>query len=231
MDDRLYLRQLRAGRDFGRQNPVAAQMANFIYLVGDRVTRECVIIDPAWDVRGVLDRAAEDDMKVVGAMVTHYHPDHCGGSMFGFTVQGLPELLALNPCPVHVHEAEAHGVRTVTKLSATDLTSHSSGDKVKVGEVEIECLHTPGHTPGSQCFRCKGALIAGDTLFLQGCGRVDLPGGNAEEMRRTLTQRLATLPGDLVLYPGHSYGEETYTTPGSASLTDVRRRNQALGWF
>ncbi|MCB9766145.1 MAG: MBL fold metallo-hydrolase [Alphaproteobacteria bacterium] len=226
-DDRFYLRQLRAGADFGQGDPIATQMANFIYLVGDRVAGECLVVDPAWDIRGILDAAAEDDMKVVGALVTHYHPDHIGGPLFGYPVQGLPELLAANPCPVHVHEAEAHGVRVVTGLERSDLVTHSGGDAVQVGAVEVECLHTPGHTPGSQCFRCKGALIAGDTLFLQGCGRVDLPGGDPEQMRLTLTQRLAKLPGSLRLYPGHSYGEGAYGD-GSALMSDVRRKNPAL---
>ena len=99
---------------------------------------------------------------------------------------------------------------------------HSSGDKVKIGDIEVELLHTPGHTPGSMCFRIKSALVAGDTLFLQGCGRVDLPGGNADEMYYTLTQRLANLPNDTVLYPGHAYSGE------SADMETVRRINPVL---
>lgn len=228
MDDRFYLRQLRAGVDFGRQDPIATQMANFIYLVGDRVARQCLVVDPAWDIAGILAAAGADGMAVVGALVTHYHPDHIGGDLFRYPVEGLPRLLALNPVPIHVHEQEAWGVRRVTGVEDSDLVRHSSGDRVRVGEVEVECLHTPGHTPGSQCFRCGSALIAGDTLFLQGCGRVDLPGGDPEEMRRTLTQRLATLPGDLTLYPGHDYGEEAYPQAGSAPLSEVRRRNPVL---
>lgn len=228
VDERFYLRQLRAGVDFGRNDPIATQMANFIYLVGDRVAGECLVVDPAWDIAGVLAAAAADSMRVVGALVTHYHPDHIGGDLFHYPVQGLPQLLAASPVPVHVHEAEAWGVRRVTGVSESDLVKHSSGDKVKVGEVEVECLHTPGHTPGSQCFRCKSALISGDTLFLQGCGRVDLPGGDVEEMRRTLSQRLASLPGELVLYPGHNYGEQAYSTRGVATMSEVRRRNPSL---
>jgi glyoxylase-like metal-dependent hydrolase (beta-lactamase superfamily II) len=110
----------------------------------------------------------------------------------------------------------------VTGLSASDLATHDSGDVIRVGDVEIQLLHTPGHTPGSCCFRLKDALVAGDTLFLQGCGRVDLPGGDPEEMYYTLTQRLSTLPGDMVLYPGHAYGGK------SAPLDHVRRTNPYL---
>jgi hydroxyacylglutathione hydrolase len=220
----LYLRQLKAGRDFGTGDRVATQMQNFVYLVGDAAKRECLVIDPAWDVDGILRVAEADGMRVVGALCTHYHPDHVGGSMFGLHVQGLARLLEKNPCPIHVHQAEAHGIRTVTGVS--DLVTHASGDRIAAGDVEVELLHTPGHTPGSSCFRCAGALLAGDTLFLEGCGRVDLPGGDPEEMRRTLSQRLMSLPDDLVLYPGHDYGKKP-----SAALGDVKRNNPALRRF
>ena len=219
---RLYLRQLLAGRDFGAGNPVAAQMQNFVYLVGDRDTGECLVVDPAWDVGDLVRVAAADQMTITGALATHYHPDHVGGTMFGFTVEGLPTLMGINPCKVHVHHLEAAGVRQVTGLSKSDLVEHHSGDKVAVGGVEVELLHTPGHTPGSLCFRVADALLAGDTLFLQGCGRVDLPGGDPEEMRLTLTQRLNTIPDDVVLFPGHAYGGE------HAPMGHVRQTNPYL---
>ncbi len=197
-------------------------MQNFVYLVGDRDTGECLVIDPAWDVRDIVRVAGEDEMHIVGALATHYHPDHIGGEMFGFSVEGLPTLMEVNPCPVHLHKAEADGAKFVTGLSDSDLVLHEGNDRIQVGEVEVELLHTPGHTPGSACFRVKDALLAGDTLFLQGCGRVDLPGGDKEEMNRTLTQRLATLPDDIQLYPGHAYGGE------HASLGVVRKTNPML---
>lgn len=218
----LYLRQLLAGRDIAGGDRAARMMQNFVYLVGDREAGECLVVDPAWDVRGIVEVAEQDGMKIVGALATHYHPDHVGGSMFGFTVEGLPTLLEVMPCKVHVHKAEAEGVLEVTGLSRSDLALHEGNDRVTVGAIEVELLHTPGHTPGSQCFRVKDALLAGDTLFLRGCGRVDLPGGSAEEMTRTLTQRLSKLPGSMVLYPGHAYGGE------SAPLDEVRRTNPAL---
>ncbi len=223
MSDQVYIRQLKAGRDFAVADPVAGQMANFVYLIGDRVSRECLVVDPAWDVSGILSAAHTDDMRITGALITHYHPDHVGGELFGHTVEGLAELMALNPCAVHVNEHEAEGVAALTGLSKSDLVRHSGGDIVKAGDVEVQCLHTPGHTPGSQCFRCAGALISGDTLFLHGCGRVDFPGGDSEEMYRTLTQRFSTLPDDLMLYPGHDYGSVPH-----APLGTVRQTNPIL---
>lgn len=214
-----YLRQLLVGRDIGRANAAGRQMQNFVYLVGDRATRQCLVVDPAWDIKGILACAAEDDMRIVGALVSHYHPDHIGGSLFGLNVEGLAALMTDNPCPVHVHKLEADGVIEITGISESDVRRHEGNDRVKLGDVEVELLHTPGHTPGSQCFRVDRALVSGDTLFLQGCGRVDLPGGSAEEMERTITQRLASLPDDLTLYPGHAYGGE------HAPLGEVRKNN------
>lgn len=216
----VYFKQLVAGRDFGASNPICGQMQNLVYLVGDRDTHECVIIDPAWAIDDIVASAEADGMKIVGALATHYHPDHVGGSMFGFSLEGASRLVGKVGCKLHCHDAEAEGIRKVTGLSPSDLAKHASGDKVQVGKVEIEWLHTPGHTPGSSCFRLGNALVAGDTLFLQGCGRVDLPGGNPDEMYYSLTQRLGSLPGDMVLYPGHSYGGGF-----KATLEHVRKTN------
>jgi len=173
MKDGLYFRQLLAGRDFARQDPVAAGMVNFVYAIGDLATRECVVVDPAWDAQGILDVVDADGMTLVGALGTHYHPDHIGGSMMGFTVPGMTALNALRPVKLHVNEHEADGVKKITGLSESDLVRHAGGDVLEVGGVEIRFVHTPGHTPGSQCFLVDGRLVSGDTLFVSACGRVD----------------------------------------------------------
>jgi hydroxyacylglutathione hydrolase len=218
----LYFKQLLGGRDFGESNALASQMENFVYLIGDRDTKECMVVDAAWDIQGIIDIATLDGMKIVGALATHYHPDHVGGSIMGFNIQGLAELMRLNPCKVHAHKLELPGMKQVTGLSDGDFVAHASGDVVKVGDISVELLHTPGHTPGSMCFRLKEALVSGDTLFLQGCGRVDLPGGNSEQMYETLTQRLSTISDDTVLFPGHAYGGE------HAPMSELRKTNAML---
>ncbi len=220
MDDRFYFRQLLAGRDFAKTDQIAQQMVNFVYLIGDRKTGEAVAIDPAYGVNDLLDILAGDGMRLSGVLLTHYHPDHCGGSMMGFQIEGIKELLEIESVPVHVQEAELPWVQRVTECAARDLVGHSSGDKVDVGDISIELIHTPGHTPGSQCFFVDNRLVSGDTLFLEGCGRTDLPGGDPAELYRSLTQRLSKVPDDAVLYPGHMYAPT-----GSAPMGTTRREN------
>ncbi len=102
------------------------------------------------------------------------------------------------------------------------MVGHHGGDRVRVGDVEIELLHTPGHTPGSQCFLVDGMLVAGDTLFLEGCGRTDLPGADPAAMYDSL-QRLAGLPDDTVVYPGHRY-----SIASAGTLAAVKESNMVF---
>jgi len=219
-----YFRQLLSGVDVGKNDQSAQQMANFIYLVGDAETQECMVVDPAYNIDDILSVIEEDNMKLTGALVTHYHPDHIGGSIFGMNIKGLPDLMEKNPVPIYVNKHEVDGVHQVTGVSLSDMRLMDSEDKVKVGGVEIECLHTPGHTPGSQCFRVKDNLMAGDTLFLQGCGRVDLPGGDSEQLFHTLTRKISKIQDEVILFPGHNYGGEN----GSSPMGEVRRTNSYL---
>jgi glyoxylase-like metal-dependent hydrolase (beta-lactamase superfamily II) len=219
-EDRLYFRQLLAGRDFATNDPLARQMVNFVYLVGDRETGEAVVIDPAYDIDGLLDLLAADDLRLVGALATHYHPDHVGGDMMGYSIQGVARLLERTSVPIHVQADEAVWVQRVTGAAETDLVEHVSGDVVQVGEIPIELIHTPGHTPGSQCFLVDNRLVAGDTLFLEGCGRTDLPGGDPGALYESLTKKLAKVPDDATLFPGHLYSMEP-----SASMADTRANN------
>ncbi len=197
-------------------------MQNFTYIVGSRSTREVVIVDPAWDIEKLLNHIQERDYELTGALVTHYHPDHCGGSFGGHNVDGVAQLLENKPLKVYTHKIEADGLKKVTGLSDGDLVKVASGDKLDVGQIEIEFLHTPGHTPGSQCFRIKNTLVSGDTLFINGCGRVDLPGSDSAEMYRSL-QKLAELPDATLLLPGHNYGHVP-----SATLAETKQHNAYL---
>ncbi len=216
---RFYFRQLLSGHDFAASDLMARQMVNFAYLLGDRDTGECVVVDPAYAVADLVSVAESDGMTIVGALASHYHADHVGGSMMGHTIEGVSSLIEHHQIPVHVNEHEVPWVVRTTGLSESDLVAHSSGDMLMVGELEITMIHTPGHTPGSQCFLTNGCLVSGDTLFLDGCGRTDLPGSNVGDMYESLT-RLASLPDDTVVLPGHRYSE-----PPAARLSDVKEFN------
>ena len=188
MNDDLYLEQILVG-----------PMENFIYLIGSKRTREVALIDPAWDVEGLLNHIQARDLKLSCVLVTHYHPDHVGGGMGGHSIEGLAELLEKESVKTFVNKHEAEGLKKVTGLSDIDMNEVDSGDHLKIGDNDIEFLHTPGHTPGSQCFKVNNNLISGDTLFVQGCGRVDLPGSNSEDMFHSL-RKLSDLPDDTIIY-------------------------------
>ncbi|HET8578168.1 MAG TPA: MBL fold metallo-hydrolase [Methylomirabilota bacterium] len=219
----LYLKQLELG-----------PMQNFVYLIGDPQTRDCLVVDPAWDIDAIVDTASQDGMTLRGALVTHTHQDHVGGHLFGYDIPGVEDLLGKASGKVYVHKAEREFLRGF----GSDLVKVDGGDTVQVGRILVTVIHTPGHTPGSQCFLVDGRLISGDTLFIRSCGRTDLPGSDPKEMYYSLTQRLAALPEDTVVFPGHNYGGES-TTIGAEkrqnpmmnfrSMTDFLRGMGASG--
>jgi len=222
MTDRLFFRQLLAGQDFARDDPIARQMVNFVYLIGDRERGEALAVDPAYGVRELVDMLDTEGLKLTGVLATHWHADHVGGDLMGYPIQGIQDLVGMSDvaAPVHIQRPEAEWVKRFTGVSDSDLALHESGDTVMVGDIEVKLIHTPGHTAGSQCFLVDGKLIAGDTLFLDGCGRTDLPGADPDQMYESLTQRLATISDDTMLYPGHLYSPEP-----SATMGETRRRN------
>lgn len=218
-DDRLYFRQLLSGIDFAIGDAMATQMVNFVYLIGDRVTAECVIVDPAYVVNELIDIAGADAMTVTGVLATHYHPDHIGGSMMGHSIEGISALLQRLDVPIHVQRTEAPWVTRTTGVTVNHLVQHEAGDVLEVGSIQITMVHTPGHTPGSQCFYVDRCLVAGDTLFLEGCGRTDFPGSDPGQMYDSL-QVLAALPSDTILYPGHRYSKSASETLGNVKSSN-----------
>jgi glyoxylase-like metal-dependent hydrolase (beta-lactamase superfamily II) len=187
------------------------------------------LVDPAWNIAGLLSHVEKQGLTPVAVLVTHYHPDHVGGRMGG-RVEGLAELMAQKPLPVYVNRQEAWGVKRVTGLSDSDLVQVDSGDRLQVGEIDVEFVHTPGHTPGSQCFRVRDALVSGDTLFIQGCGRVDLPGSDPDQMYESL-RKLAALPDETILLPGHNYSDESQATLGELrNINPYLRVSDLAAW-
>lgn len=218
-DDRLYFRQMLSGRDFAVGDPFATQMVNFAYAIGDRSTGECLLVDPAWDVEGLISNVGDDGMTVTGVLATHYHADHVGGSIMGHDIEGVAALLGHLSCPVHVQAEEVEWMERTSGVGTDHLVAHAPGDVITVGEVEIRLVHTPGHTPGSQCFLVDGRLVAGDTLFLDGCGRTDLPGSDPTAMAESL-RTLHRVDDEAVLYPGHRYSVASCATMGSVKQSN-----------
>ena len=187
-------------------------MQNFVYLIGSTETRKVAVVDAAWEIDTILRIAAEAEMEITHALVTHTHPDHVGGRFAGVDIPGITELLEKCAAKVVVHKAEAEFLKG---LSPSALIKAESGEKINVGGVDIQLLHTPGHTPGSQCFLVDNRIVSGDTLFIGSCGRVDLPGSNPEQMYESLTQKLMALPDNMLLFPGHNYSDRATSTMGS----------------
>ena len=209
----LYLKQLELG-----------PMQNFVYVVADPETRDAVVIDPAWDIEQVLKVVEQDDLHLQGVLITHFHPDHLGGDFMGRHIQGAAELLQRNlSIKVYLHKTEAEFANRIAGLSASDMVKTSGNEDIRLGQHTLRFLHTPGHTPGSQCFLIDGRLISGDTLFIGGCGRVDLPGSDPAQMYDSLVNTLKRLPDDTLLYPGHNYADRPTSTMG-----DEKRRNLYL---
>lgn len=174
-------------------------MENFVYLLIDRSTNTAAIVDPAWDVPAIINRAKKLEISITNILLTHSHHDH---------INGIDELL-------NHYDADVHLLKDEAKFWGAELVKphlHHGGDKIHLGKTEIEVLHTPGHTPGSTCYRIDDDLITGDTLFVFGCGRCDLRGGNPEQMHTTLKRFRDELPETIVIHPGHHYAVQKTST-------------------
>ncbi len=180
---------------------------NFLYLLGDPETKEMAIVDPAWDVDFLCKEAKRLGYRITKVFLTHAHPDH---------VNGLDKLLSMHPVPVYISKYELPALRP----SITNLVDVTQQDKLQVGKINFDILHTPGHTPGCQCFLAQGQLICGDTLFIDGCGRCDLPGSDPKAMHNSLYNILMKLPDETIVYPGHNYGNIPTDTIGNQKQTN-----------
>lgn len=185
-------------------------MQNLIYLIVDRDSGQAAVVDPAWDVATILDWATALKANITDVLISHYHEDH---------TDGVDELVDATGARTHLHQAEAQYWEGVPEAAI----AHPDNAVLAVGGTRIRLLHTPGHSPGSACFHLDQALLTGDTLFIYGVGRCDLPGGDSEQMFHSLQRLTQTLPGDTLVLPGHHYAEELVS-----SLGEQRRANPFL---
>ncbi|MBI1422606.1 MAG: MBL fold metallo-hydrolase [Gammaproteobacteria bacterium] len=176
-------------------------MENFIYLITDKKTRRTAVVDPAWDVPSILAWARDKDIAITDILLTHSHHDH---------INGIEGVLAEHDAQLHLCRAEAEFWGKYLDLP----TLHRGGDIIRLGETEIAVMHTPGHTPGSACYHLGNDVISGDTMFVYGCGRCDLSGGDPEQMFDTLRRMSNELATETRILPGHNYSVTPTCTMG-----------------
>ena len=186
----IYLKQMELG-----------PMQNFVYLIGCPRTKEVAVVDPAWAVPTILATAEKDGMKIRHVLVTHHHFDH---------INGVDKLVEATDAQVYINKNELPYV----PFKGDHIKPMESGNELKVGDITIQFMHTPGHTPGSQCFFVQNRLVSGDTLFINACGRTDLPGGDPEQMYWSLNHRIKKLEDSVTLLPGHNYADVPVSTLG-----------------
>lgn len=194
----------RAGKRVSGGKPYAIEalelgpMENFVYLIEDDVSKRAAVVDPAWDVDAVIRQAREDGVTITDILLTHSHHDH---------INGIDAVLEHYDAQLHLLKAEAQFWGSELEQP----TLHHGGDVIQLGDTGIKILHTPGHTPGSACYQVGDDLITGDTMFVFGCGRCDLHGGDPNVMYDTL-RKLGKLPPCTCIHPGHNYGDKTTST-------------------
>lgn len=208
----LYLKQLALG-----------PMQNFVYLIGDPETKEAAVVDPSWNVPAILKTVKQDGYRLTHVLLSHGHYDH---------INGVEEVVDRTDATVCAYKSElehfiAEGVGGLV-IPRTSLKKTVTGESVRVGRLDIRLIHTPGHTPGSQCLYLQDSqggapvLITGDTLFVGSIGRSDFPYSNPNAMFESLG-KIKKLEDQTVFYPGHDYGSRTSNT-----LENEKRTNPYL---
>ncbi len=178
---------------------ILGPMDNFVYIISDPYTQYAAIVDPSWDAGSILKFLQIQALTLTDILLTHSHYDHCNALQ--------PVIHSIPKARIHISRAEAE----FWGNAPAQCILHEEGDVIPVGILKVTVLHTPGHTPGSVCYQMDNYLFTGDTLFINGCGRCDLEGGDPQQMHASL-QRLARLPPDLFVCAGHDYGPQPMTT-------------------
>lgn len=180
---------------------------NFIYFVGDPNSKQMAVVDPAWDSERIRQIVTDAGYTLAAIWLTHGHHDH---------TNAVADLLTSDPVPVYISKHEAEQFRPQVE----GIIELEDGDSLTVGECMFQVIHTPGHSPGCQCFLNGNQLIAGDTVFIDGCGRCDLTGSDVDAMYHSIHGRIMSLPDDTIIYPGHDYGPKPSDTLGNQKQTN-----------
>ena len=196
-------------------------LQNFCEILSCPETGEAALVDPAWEVDRLLAEAKRRGLKITKALITHGHNDH---------IEGVAAIVAQTGATVVVSAGELEPVRH--ELAGAPATIELIADRqdVAIGRRGVRALFTPGHTAGGTCFLADGYLVSGDVLFVGGCGRTDFPGGDPAQLWRSL-QRIAALPEETRVYPGHDYGSTPTSTLGRELLENIYLRCATLDEF
>lgn len=177
-------------------------MLNYAYIIGDPEAGEGLVIDPSWEPERLYDIAKKEGLKIKYIVNTHCHEDH---------VNGNKRMKELTGGLIAIHEAESRYLRHFFPPEAD--IKLKERDIISMGNILVTVMHTPGHSPGSICLMAENSLFTGDTLFVGGCGRTDLPEGDDLEFHKSLL-RLKGLDDSVSVYPGHNYGDIQVSTIG-----------------
>ena len=189
------------------------KMDVFCYVIGDPSTQTCALIDPAFDTHKILEFVKKAGYRVTHLINTHSHPDHTGGNAAIVSATGAKLLihkLDAKPLGGLVHSSFTRMFGGKPSPKADILLE--DGDEIMIGKTALRMIHTPGHTPGCICVYAEGHLFTGDTLFVGGTGRTDLPGGSIKKLLESIQNKILTLPDETRVWPGHDYGETPYST-------------------
>ena len=196
-----------------------SRMVVFCYLIGDEKTRTCALIDPAFETDRILSEVKSSGLRVTHIINTHCHADH---------VAGNADVKSATRANICIHKDDAHRLGAMTNSAMTRMFGGRGspkadvrlehGERIAIGSTELKVIHTPGHTPGGMCLFHDGHLFTGDTLFVGAVGRTDLPGGSTRQLIASIKERIYTLPGDTIVWPGHDYG------PRPSSTVDYEKR-------
>jgi glyoxylase-like metal-dependent hydrolase (beta-lactamase superfamily II) len=184
----------------------------FAYLLGEKSGGEGLVIDPSADIDAILALASQQKIKIEYIINTHAHVDH---------VMGNEEMKRKTGAKIIIHEDDAPLLTQIPRSMLLMFGGRSSppadqtvkdGDVIRVGDLSLKVLHTPGHSPGGMCLYGEGVVFTGDTLFAGGLGRTDLPGGSWQVLMNSIKAKLFTLPDETIVYPGHNYGPSPTST-------------------
>jgi len=192
-----------------RVNP----MEVFCYIVGDEVSKTCVLIDPAFETDRILGEAEQAGYQVTHVINTHSHSDHTAGNAAIIAATGAQLLIhRLDGEKLEAMMSGAFSRILGGKGSPEPDVLLEDNDTIAVGEGSLEVLHTPGHSPGGISLYTPGHVFTGDTLFVGAVGRTDFPGCSMAQLVKSIKERIYTLPGDTIVWPGHDYGPRPHTT-------------------